>query len=230
MRYYEISERFQSQNPTMAGGATAKFKKAKDAIQELEEDDDKTCPTCQGRGSIDNDDTCHNCGGAGTVPPTDQLEEADAVETNEADKTIRFLERLLTAPRGAVGYRKDELHQIHTHYQHLSKSTNYSEKGKKIKELLDLVNEKLRWENSHAADVQPPRWLPDSSLTMEDESEDTLHPPSISKGDEVKVGKFKNSKATVKGFKKDDHNQPVLKTNKGDKKLFNLRLSKIQPK
>jgi len=62
----------------------------------------------------------------------------------------------------------------------------------------------------------------------ESDDQETLRPPSISKGDEVKVGKFKNSKATVKGFKKDDHNQPVLKTTKGDKKLFNLRLSKLQ--
>jgi len=64
--------------------------------------------------------------------------------------------------------------------------------------------------------------------TLGEDDEDTLNPPSISKGDEVKTGKFKNSKATVKGFKKDDHNQPVLKTNKGDKKLFSLRLSKLQ--
>ncbi len=60
------------------------------------------------------------------------------------------------------------------------------------------------------------------------EDKETLHPPSIDVGDEVKVGKFRNSKAIVKGFKKDDHNQPVLKTNKGDKKLFSLRLSKLQ--
>lgn len=60
------------------------------------------------------------------------------------------------------------------------------------------------------------------------EDKESLTPPTIDVGDEVKVGKFKNSKATVKGFKKDDYNQPVLKTNKGDKKLFNLRLSKLQ--
>lgn len=65
-------------------------------------------------------------------------------------------------------------------------------------------------------------------LETVEEDKETLNPPSIDVGDEVKVGKFKNSKATVKGFKKDDHNQPVLKTNKGDKKLFNLRLSKLQ--
>lgn len=63
---------------------------------------------------------------------------------------------------------------------------------------------------------------------LQTEDEETLNPPSITVGDEVKTGKFKNSKATVKGFKKDDHNQPVLKTTKGDKKLFNLRLSKLQ--
>lgn len=62
------------------------------------------------------------------------------------------------------------------------------------------------------------------------EKQNTLNPPAISVGDEVKVGKFKNSKAEVKGFKKDDHGQPVLKTNKGDKKLFNLRVSKLEPK
>jgi DNA-directed RNA polymerase sigma subunit (sigma70/sigma32) len=62
------------------------------------------------------------------------------------------------------------------------------------------------------------------------EAEETLDTPNISTGDEVKVGKFKNSKATVKGFKKDKHGQPVLKTNKGDKKLFNPRVSKLEPK
>jgi hypothetical protein len=41
------------------------------------------------------------------------------------------------------------------------------------------------------------------------------------------VGKFKNRKAEVKGFSKDDHNQPVLKTTKGDQKLFKPRLSKL---
>jgi len=58
---------------------------------------------------------------------------------------------------------------------------------------------------------------------------ETLNPPSISVGDEVKVGKFKNSKAEVKGFKKDDHGQPVLKTTKGDQKLYKPRVSKLEP-
>ena len=60
------------------------------------------------------------------------------------------------------------------------------------------------------------------------ESTDTLVPPSISKGDIVKVGKFKNRKATVTGFEKDDHNQPVLKTTKGKHKLFKPRVSKLE--
>jgi predicted DNA-binding protein YlxM (UPF0122 family)/GNAT superfamily N-acetyltransferase len=65
--------------------------------------------------------------------------------------------------------------------------------------------------------------------SADSESQDhTLNPPSITTGDTVLVGKFKNSKATVKGFKTDDHGQPVLKTNKGDKKLFSLRLSKLE--
>ena len=56
---------------------------------------------------------------------------------------------------------------------------------------------------------------------------DTLDPPSISVGDVVLTGKFKNRKATVSGFKTDDNNQPVLKTNKGDQKLFKPRIAKL---
>ena len=58
----------------------------------------------------------------------------------------------------------------------------------------------------------------------------TLNPPSISVGDEVKVGKWKNRKAEVKGFTKDDHGQPVLKTTKGDQKLYKPRVTKLEPK
>ena len=56
---------------------------------------------------------------------------------------------------------------------------------------------------------------------------DTLKLPSINIGDEVRVGKFKNRKAVVKGFDKDEHNHPVLKTTKGDQKLFKPRISKL---
>jgi hypothetical protein len=41
------------------------------------------------------------------------------------------------------------------------------------------------------------------------------------------TGKFKNRKAEVKGFTTDDHNQPVLKTTKGDQKLFKPRILKL---
>ena len=61
------------------------------------------------------------------------------------------------------------------------------------------------------------------------EAQSTLKLPNIDVGDEVMVGKFKNRKATVKGFDKDDNNQPVLKTNKGDQKLFKPRISKLMP-
>ena len=59
---------------------------------------------------------------------------------------------------------------------------------------------------------------------------DEYDPPKIRKGDEVKVGKFKNRKAEVTGFDVDDHGQPVLKTTKGDQKLFKPRISKLEPR
>jgi hypothetical protein len=63
--------------------------------------------------------------------------------------------------------------------------------------------------------------------SVTEEVEDTLTLPKIKVGDEVMVGKFKNRKAEVKGFSKDDHNQPVLNTTKGDQKLFKPRISKL---
>lgn len=59
---------------------------------------------------------------------------------------------------------------------------------------------------------------------------DEYKPPTIRKGDEVKTGKFKNRKAEVTGFDVDNHGQPVLKTTKGDQKLFKPRISKLEPK
>lgn len=61
-------------------------------------------------------------------------------------------------------------------------------------------------------------------------SSDTLELPTIEVGDTVMVGKFKNRKATIKGFTNDDNNQPVLKTDKGDQKLFKPRLVKLMDK
>ena len=57
---------------------------------------------------------------------------------------------------------------------------------------------------------------------------DSYQAPEIEKGDEVKVGKFKNRKATVKSITKDKNNQPVLKTNKGEHKLFKPRIDKLE--
>ena len=65
---------------------------------------------------------------------------------------------------------------------------------------------------------------------MKTEDKEKLELPDMVVGDEVKVGRFKNRKAEIKGFKKDDHGQPVLKTTKGDQKLFKPRISKLEPK
>ena len=55
----------------------------------------------------------------------------------------------------------------------------------------------------------------------------TYQAPKLSVGDEILKGKFKNSPAEIKGFTKDKHNQPVLKTNKGEVQLFKPRISKL---
>lgn len=56
---------------------------------------------------------------------------------------------------------------------------------------------------------------------------ETYQPPELSVGDKILKGKFKNSPAEIKGFAKDKHNQPVLKTNKGDVQLFKPRVAKL---
>ena len=61
-------------------------------------------------------------------------------------------------------------------------------------------------------------------------AEDSYQPPTLHTGDKILKGKFKNSPAEIKGFKKDKHNQPVLKTNKGDIQLFKPRVTKLMPK
>lgn len=58
---------------------------------------------------------------------------------------------------------------------------------------------------------------------------DFLELPKIAKGDSIMIGKFKNRKATVKGFDNDEHGQPVLKTDRGDQKLFKPRITKLMP-
>ncbi len=44
------------------------------------------------------------------------------------------------------------------------------------------------------------------------------------------VGKFKNRTATIKGFKKDKHGQPIAITDKGDQQIFKGRVKKLMTK
>lgn len=57
--------------------------------------------------------------------------------------------------------------------------------------------------------------------------EEGYQPPELEVGDKILKGKFKNSPAEIKGFKKDKRGQPVLKTNKGDVQLFKPRIAKL---
>ena len=59
------------------------------------------------------------------------------------------------------------------------------------------------------------------------EESETIELPDLESGDELMVGKFKNRKATIKGFKKDKNNQPVAKTDKGDQQIFKGRVKKL---
>lgn len=49
-------------------------------------------------------------------------------------------------------------------------------------------------------------------------------------GDTVLVGRFKNRKAIVKGFKRDKNNQPQILTTKGTYSLYRFRIKKLMPK
>jgi len=66
-----------------------------------------------------------------------------------------------------------------------------------------------------------------SKKIAEEDDDDTLTLPKIKVGDEVKVGKFKNRKAEVTGFAKDENNHPLLKTTKGEQQVFKPRFSKL---
>lgn len=52
---------------------------------------------------------------------------------------------------------------------------------------------------------------------------------SITVGDEVEVGRFRNVTTKIKDIIIDEHGQPVVVTSKGQKKLFSCRLSKLNP-
>ena len=51
----------------------------------------------------------------------------------------------------------------------------------------------------------------------------------IKVGDMVLVGKFKNRRAIVKGFTKDENNQPQVVTTKGTYSLYRFRINKYMP-
>lgn len=56
-----------------------------------------------------------------------------------------------------------------------------------------------------------------------------LELPKLDVGDVLLVGKFKNRRATIKGFSKDEHGQPIAHTNHGDQKIFKPRVVKMMP-
>lgn len=51
----------------------------------------------------------------------------------------------------------------------------------------------------------------------------------IKVGDTISVGRFRNVSAKIKNILLDEHGQPVVQTNKGQKKLFSFRLQKLEP-
>ena len=56
------------------------------------------------------------------------------------------------------------------------------------------------------------------------EAIETLKLPTLHKGDKLLTGKFKNKKAEIKSFKKDDLGQPIAVTDKGEEKLLKPRI------
>jgi hypothetical protein len=62
---------------------------------------------------------------------------------------------------------------------------------------------------------------------LAEREQEELNVPPIAVGDEIRIGKFKNRKATVTGFGTDKHGQPILHTTKGDQQLFKPRLAKL---
>ena len=59
------------------------------------------------------------------------------------------------------------------------------------------------------------------------ESFKTFNLPTLEVGDDVLLGKFKNKKAIIKGFSKDEKGQPEIITNKGTTKLLKPRIPKL---
>ena len=61
-------------------------------------------------------------------------------------------------------------------------------------------------------------------LNSEYLEEEKINLPNLEIGDEIKIGKYRNKKATIKDYFLDKEGQPNIKTNKGDRKLFNFKI------
>ena len=54
--------------------------------------------------------------------------------------------------------------------------------------------------------------------------------PELKVGDVILIGKWRNRKATIKGFGTDKNNQPILHTDLGDVNVFKFRIQKLMEK
>lgn len=71
-----------------------------------------------------------------------------------------------------------------------------------------------------------------NQVLKEEEKDDDLmksYTLSLEKGDEVLMGKYRNKKAEIKGFSFDKHNQPVMHTTKGTRKMTAFRIADKMP-
>lgn len=59
--------------------------------------------------------------------------------------------------------------------------------------------------------------------------EQETYTTTLKRGDEILVGKYRNKKAEIKSFSKDKHNQPVMNTTKGTRKVHAFRLADEMP-
>lgn len=71
----------------------------------------------------------------------------------------------------------------------------------------------------------------EDTLNEKKDEEDLMKSYTISleKGDKVLMGKYRNKEAEIKGFSLDKHNQPVMHTNKGTRKMTAFRIADKMP-
>lgn len=61
-------------------------------------------------------------------------------------------------------------------------------------------------------------------ISNDEQLDEDIDLPNIEIGDEIKIGKYRNKKATIKDYFIDDEGQPNIKTNKGDRKVFGFKI------